>query len=131
MSVTVFYRLVRSQWQALTQLVWPADVEQLTQSEIARLTDELEGRYARLVRRRRKVEQLRDRLAALERAEPEPPSMSEHPLGRAIERNRARLAEHEEAYERQRRAFVRLKHLRRAMMRGQVVVCEDEREPEA
>lgn len=125
MSVAVLRRIAQSQWQSLSRLLWPLDVEQLTRAEIARLTDELEGRYTRLIRRRIKIEQLRDRLRALETAQPEPILTNEHPLDRAIERNRTRLVEQEEIYDRQRRAFLRIKQLRRAMMRGQIVVCEE------
>jgi hypothetical protein len=122
MTVATFCQIVKTQWDSLSSLLWPTSVEQLTSAEVARLTDDLEGRYIRLIRRRRKIEQLRDRLSGLERAE----SWAGGDAAlRAIERNRARLADHEELYERQRLAFLRLKHLRRAMTRGQVVVCED------
>ncbi|MFO0845491.1 MAG: hypothetical protein U0797_24420 [Gemmataceae bacterium] len=124
MTLTAFYRIVQSRWDSLSQKLWPRDVEQLCRAEIARLTDELEGRYARLVRRRRKIEQVRDRLAGLERADLG--LAGEDSAVRAIERNRDRLAELEEGYDRQLRAFLRLKRLRRAIMRGQVVVCEDQ-----
>ena len=122
MSVAAFCRAVRSQWQALAQLVWPEGPEQRTQAEVARLTEELYGRYRRLVLRRHRIEQLRDRLARQERElAGEPCGPAEH-LRAALERNRARLAEHESAYARQRQAFLRRKRLRLALLRGQVVV---------
>jgi hypothetical protein len=127
MTVAAFCRIVQTRWESLSSLLWPPGVEQLTMAEVARLTDELEGRYSRLIRRRRKIERLRDRLSGLGRAEA---LAGGDAALRAIERSRARLTEHEELYERQRRAFVRVKQLRRAMTRGQVVVREDHRGPD-
>jgi hypothetical protein len=129
MTMAAFCRIVQTRWENLSSLLWPPSADQLTHAEVSRLTDELEGRYSRLLRRRLKIEQLRDRLAGLERAEawvgPGDAAL------RAIERTRDRLAEHEEQYERQRLAFLRVKRLRRALTRGQVVVCpRDEAVPE-
>lgn len=129
MTVAAFCRIVQTRWESLSSLLWPTSVEQLTRAEVARLTDELEDRYIRLIRRRRKIEQLRDRLSGLERAEA---WAGGDAILRAIERNRTRLADHEELYERQRLAFLRAKQLRRAMTHGQVVVCrQDEGDPDA
>lgn len=113
MSVTAIGRLV----QAWSELVWPANREQRTAAVVERLTRELAERYRRLVGRRRRVEQIRDRLARHQRA------------GHldAVARSRRRLQEQEEKYARQRRAFLRLKALRGEVLRGQVVVCAEPR----
>jgi hypothetical protein len=123
MSVAAFCRVVRSQWQALAEYVWPATPDQRLQAEVFRRTRELARRYRRLVTRRRKIEALRDRLAQQERELLADPLSPEHlPLAR--QRNARRLAEHEERYVRERWAYLRCKQLRLALLRGQVTVCD-------
>jgi hypothetical protein len=125
MSVAAFCRVVQSQWQAFTEYVWPPPPEQRLQAELARRTADLARRYRRLVRRRRKIEVLRDRLARQERELAEQPSPFPEPLLHARERSRQRLAEHEARYARQRQEYLSHKQLRLALLRGQVVLCDE------
>src|SRR5262245_56496004 len=111
MSVAAFCQAVRSRWQALAEYVWPPTPEQRLAAEIDRRARELARRYRRLVARRRKIEALRDRLA-----EQGTPSWM---------RNHRRLAEQEERYQRERRTYLRCKQLRLALLRGQVIVCDE------
>ena len=121
MSVLDLCRNARSQWIAFSRLVWPEDSGQLTQATIDLLAEELAGRYARLLARRRVIESVRDRLSRQERrlrALPESP-----PLRESIAQDRDRLAALEDAYARRRQAFARRKKLHKALSSGQVVAC--------
>jgi hypothetical protein len=137
MALAAFCQAVRSQWQTLTQLVWPDSPQQQARDEIQHLTEELVGRYRRLVQRRSKIERLRERLAAAQRRVETLSGLASsgtaaegawemaltlERLHRAVQRNRARLVRLEEAYERRRLCFERKKQLRLALARGEVVV---------
>lgn len=125
MTLTWFCRAVRSQWQTVRQLVWPETVQQRTEAEIQRLTRELSRRYIGLIRRKRKIAHLQDRLDQLERQLRQPTLTSLEPLFRACARLRQRLGDQERKYQQQRQAFLRRKQLRLALVRGEVLVAED------
>lgn len=125
MTLTWFCRAVRSQWQTVRQLVWPETVQQRTEAEIQRLTRELSRRYIGLIRRKRKIAHLQDRLDQLERQLRQPTLTSLEPLFRACTRLRQRLGDQERKYQQQRQAFLRRKQLRLALVRGEVLVAED------
>jgi hypothetical protein len=119
MALAAFCRAVRSRWHTLTQLVWPSTAEELARDEVRHLSDELAVCYERLLRRRARIERLRDRLAAQQR---QMERLACDRLARAVGRNRERLARLEECYERTRRLYDRKKQLRLALLRGEVVV---------
>ena len=114
MSVLDLCRNARSQWIAFSRLVWPEDSGQLTQATIDLLADELAGRYARLLARRRRIESVRDRLSRQARRFPGDVSLTHL---------RERLATLEDAYARRRLAFARRKKLHKALLSGQIVAC--------
>ena len=114
MSVSDLCRNARSQWIAFSRLVWPEDSRQLTQATIDLLADELAGRYARLLARRRRIESVRDRLSRRARRFPGDESLTHL---------RERLATLEDAYARRRLAFARRKKLHKALLSGQIVAC--------
>lgn len=130
MSVAAICRAVRDQWEAWAQLIWPETTEQRTEAEIERLMDELARRYRGLVQRRRRIEQLRERLAGEERQLAEHDSTAEpdlmgQSLRDVIERTREKLTWHEQAYAHKRRVLELRKRLHKEMLHGKVVVAED------
>lgn len=131
MSVAAFCRVVQSQWQALAHYVWPATPEQRREAELARRTADLARRYRRLVRGRRKIEALRDRLALRERELASEAPLSPQQLLLARERDRRRLADLEARYDLQRSEYLRRKQLRLALVRGELAVCEESAAGEA
>jgi hypothetical protein len=141
MALAAFCQAVRSRWHTLTQLVWPSTPEELARAEIQHRRDELALFYQKLLQRRSRIEQVRDRLAAQQRhieklsslaasgtaadgaAEPSPILQCSH---RALQRYRDRLLRLEKAYERRRHLFHRKKQLLLALARGEVVVVAAE-----
>lgn len=95
MSVSAFYRLLRSRWDHCTRILWPETLHERSQSELEHLDEELRRRHIRLLQCRQKIEKLRDVL-------------DRHPTDRL----RARLQERERAYDRLLERFQALKRLR-------------------
>jgi hypothetical protein len=136
MPLAVFCRTLLSPWRSLSQQLWPDTPQHRNERELARLKGELSRRYRRLLQRRCRIEQLRARLsrqeqqldelsrqphdAPGERAESLESSLQQ--LQRAARRNRDRLFEHEQAYSAELDLLEQKKHLRLAMLRGEIVV---------
>src|SRR3954469_23051045 len=99
--------------RAVTSFLWPSDE---TRKEAERRGEELEALYAALLSRRRRIEQVRARIARLDRR-----LKAQRDVSRAvrwaavIERNRLRLAGLEAAYAGQRQTFLRKKRLFEAL----------------
>jgi hypothetical protein len=127
MSIADFCRAFRSHWQAFAEYFWPESPAAHPGAERARLTEELQRRYQHLLRRRRKIGQLRARLEEQERAGIRLTARVQGHVGKAAgqdawdaaldldrlrhatQRTRDRLEHHERAYERQRLQFERRK----------------------
>jgi hypothetical protein len=138
MPLAAFCQILRSRWQTLTQQLWPDTPEQRTETELARLRSELARRYRRLLQRRCRIEQILARLAEQEQQIDELSREALDVVGerswelagslerlqRAARCNRDRLREHEQAYGLQLQALERKKHLRLALLRGEVVVAK-------
>lgn len=130
MSVEDFRQAILVRWQTLTRYFWPDGPRAQLEAELTRLTQELQQRYLRLVRRRCRIEQLRYRLDRQERraaalaarmqnwlALSEGANAWETALAlerqqRLIESTRRRLVSQEAAYRRQRLAFEHRKEQR-------------------
>jgi chromosome segregation ATPase len=110
-----------SRCKGVSNYLWPSD---RTRNEAGRRGEELEALYAALLTRRRRIEQVRARLARLDRRlETMSDSSRAVRLAGRIERARLRLADREAAYARQRQAFLRKKRLFEAILRGEIVVA--------
>jgi hypothetical protein len=134
MSLDDFCQAFRSRWQACTEYFWPEGPALRAQAAGARLAEDLRRRYQRLLRRRRRIAQLRARLEGQERditrvtgrvqacvsradgANAWDAALTLDRLRRAAERTRARLRHHEGAYERQRLDFERGKQWARSLL---------------
>jgi len=119
MSLAGICRTVRQRWHNLTQVLWPTESKSLTQTEMERLTEEVNRRYRTLVARRVRIERLRDRLA---RHEHELQTTPTEELKRAVERQRLRLARLEAGYAERCRVLDQKKRVQRQLLRGDVVV---------
>jgi hypothetical protein len=133
MSIAKLCQTFRTHWEAWTHYFWPESATLRVQAERARLTEELRRRYQRLLRRRRKIERLRDRLEVQERAgirltarvqacvgkadgqDAWDAALDLDRLRRAAGRTRQRLRRQELAYERQRLHFERRKQQARSL----------------
>jgi hypothetical protein len=136
MLLAAFCKTLRSRWQALTQQIWPDSPRQRTQRELARLQTDLARRYRRLLQRRCRIEKVSAHLTEQEKQIVElsrqvPDAAGEQAqdlaamlgrLQRAARRSRNRLEQHEQAYSHELAALERKKHVRRALLRGDVVV---------
>jgi hypothetical protein len=136
MLLAAFCKSLRSRWHCLSQHLWPDAPQQRIERELARLKVDLARRYRRLLQRRCRIEQVRDRLAQQEQQIYELSRQAlaengEHSgvlaeslqrLQLAACRNRDRLQEHEQAYTLQLQGLERRKHLRLALLRGDMVV---------
>jgi hypothetical protein len=130
MSVEDLRQAFLVRWQTFTRYFWPDSPRAQLEAELARLTQELQQRYLRLVRRRCRIEQLRYRLdrqrrraAALAARMQDWLALSEGAnaweTAQALERQqqrieatRRRLLAQESAYGRQRLAFEQRKEQR-------------------
>jgi hypothetical protein len=130
MSVEALRQALLLRWQTFTRYFWPDGPRAQLEAELARLTQELQQRYLRMVRRRCRIEQLRGRLERQERRAALLAARMQNWLalsegGRAwetslalerqqqlIESTRQRVLEQESIYQRQRLAFERRKEQR-------------------
>jgi hypothetical protein len=130
MSVEALRQALLLRWQTFTRYFWPDGPRAQLEAELARLTNELQQRYLRLVRRRCRIEQLRGRLERQERRAALLADRMQNWLalsegGRAwetslalerqhqlIESTRRRVLEQESVYQRQRLAFEHRKEQR-------------------
>jgi chromosome segregation ATPase len=99
MNASDFFRPLWQRWQNLANHAWPATPREQTRSEIARLDRELPLLSARLIRIRRRINDLRERPDGTEKV--------------------ARL---EALYQKQRDRLDRRKRLRRELASGRLVV---------
>lgn len=129
MSVSTFCQVVREQWRNLSCLLWPEDAARRTQTVVDQLGEDLARRYRALVRRRRRIDRLRDRLARRQddwlAAIRQGGGEHAEALGRAIEAAHQRLARHESAYTWQREQLLRRKAIHRDLLRGRLVVADE------
>jgi hypothetical protein len=107
MSITAVWRGLNHHWHTVLETLWPSTIEERTCAEIAHLNAELARRHQVLLRRRRRIEALRDHLAR----HPSPPLS-------------ARLNRLEAAYHRQLTQLDRRKHLRNDLVAGRAKVIE-------
>jgi chromosome segregation ATPase len=141
MSDDDFLGTFRERWRDFTQLFWPQTPKERLEAELALLDEELRRRQERMLHRRQKIEELRDRIGGRERRlEVLAARVQDDSSGRAVEalergrqvfeRLRSRLGEREEGYERQRVRFDRLKR-RRAEVWKQLLAGPPARDAEA
>lgn len=123
-------RFLRNQWREIAELFWPETQEEQLGAEIRRLDAELALTQARLLRCRKKIEKVRNRLELLSRSVPNSGSAagSSKEWEPQLDRLRGRLQTLQQAYTRLLARFESLKRQRAALRAGLLSPAPSERD---